>query len=272
MNANLKSFIKSCVPPILHPRRDSLEGRVRFEGNYAGWAEAEKNSSGYDAPAILEKVKSAVQQVVDGKAAYERDSVVFHAIEYEMPLLACLLYVLNETGRRQLTVADFGGSLGSTYFQHRSAFPPSLKLRWAVVELPHFVKCGRENFSNDSLTFYEDLDECEKNESPDVILLSGVLQYLPDPYGMLESVSKRRARYLLLDKTPIYDCPDRLTIQHVPQNIYSASYPAWFLNSAHVKTALAGAFRPLIDFKTEYAYPLEGGEVPLRGTLQARNA
>lgn len=270
--SKLRTFVGSLVPPVLRRKqKPNRDGLVRFEGNYKTWAEAEQDSEKYDMPTILEKVKNAVQQVVDNKAAYERDSVLFQKIEYELPLMACLLYVANANGGR-LTVADFGGSLGSTYFQHRSAIPTSIKLRWAVIEQAHYAKCGRDNFTSNQLAFYETLDECEDLESPDIILLSGVLHYLPEPHVFMESIKKRRARYVLIDKTPLISDSDRLTVQHVPPNICSSSYPAWFFNSSRFNAQFGDTFKTLFEFKTQYFYWLEDSQVPLRGRLLVRNA
>ena len=266
----LKKFVMNCVPPILLEKTRKMRGFVVFDGDFKTWANAQAHSTGYDAPLILSKVRNAVQQVVDGKAAYERDSVVFQTLEYEMPLLACLLYVAASNDQR-LTVADFGGSLGSTYLQHRSAIPVNIKLRWNVVELPHFVKCGRENYTTDQLAFYDTLEECEAAENPDVILLSSVLHYLPDPHAFMRSLLKLKARFILIDKTPLFDSPDRLTVQNVPSSIYKASYPAWFLNASRLLNEIADRFKPMIEFDSVYAYRLDGQDVKLRGTLLVRN-
>ena len=80
--------------------------------------------------------------VVDGRAAYERDSVLFEEVEYVWPLLASLMWV----GARHLgslNVLDFGGSLGSTYFQNRIFLATLPSVRWNIVEQPRHVEVGR---------------------------------------------------------------------------------------------------------------------------------
>ena len=79
--------------------------------------------------------------------AFERDGVVFDQPDYNFPLLACLLRVATESGNR-LRVLDFGGSLGSTYFQCRPFLGGVSELRWTVVEQPQFVECGRREFED----------------------------------------------------------------------------------------------------------------------------
>src|SRR6187431_804796 len=53
---------------------------VWFRGNYQSWDEARRASVGYDAPAILEKVRVATLKVISGEAACERDSVAFDRV------------------------------------------------------------------------------------------------------------------------------------------------------------------------------------------------
>jgi len=59
-----------------------------------------------------------------------------------------------------LKVLDFGGSLGSTYFQNRK-FLDSLKdVVWCVVEQKHFVDVGKVDFEDSRLKFYYDIESC----------------------------------------------------------------------------------------------------------------
>lgn len=72
---------------------------------------------GYDSHKILDKCKRATLEVVNGNAVYERDSVLFDAIQYSWGLLAGLQYAAICTNNK-LNVIDFGGSLGLTYHQN----------------------------------------------------------------------------------------------------------------------------------------------------------
>jgi putative methyltransferase (TIGR04325 family) len=202
-----------------------------FTGNYSNFDEARQRCTGYDAPSILEKVKDALLKVQRGEAAYERDSVLFDKIEYSLPLLSALLYVASSSGNK-LNILDFGGSLGSTYFQNRKFLDKLLSVSWNIVEQPHFVDCGRELFETAELQFFRTIEECMVVKNPNAILLSGVLPYLPEPYMILEKITRQTFDYIIVDRTPFFeaDLPDRLTIEHVPEHIYRAEYPAWFFN------------------------------------------
>ena len=188
------------------------------------------HASGYDSDAIFQHVREAALKVKRGEAVYERDSVCFYKEDYRWPALACLLSIAAENGG-ELNVLDFGGALGSFYFQHNFFLNRLKSIRWSVIEQAHFVECGRNEFQNEELRFYSNIDECLANEKVDVVFLSSVLQYLEKPESILIGLSKSKADYVLIDRTPfIESLVDRITVQSVPEFIYKASYPAWFFS------------------------------------------
>jgi putative methyltransferase (TIGR04325 family) len=204
--------------------------RYGWFGNYKTWEEAKKNSTGYDADVIIEKVKNAILKVRNGEAAYERDSVLFDKIEYSWPLLSGLMLVSSLTGR--INVLDFGGSLGSTYFQNLKFLTTLRNVQWNIVEQLNFVEIGKELLEDNVLKFYPSIEECLRLQTPNTVILSGVLQYLEEPYQLLQSIHDLKIEFLILDRVPFYSKrgQDRITVQKVPPRIYKASYPAWFFN------------------------------------------
>lgn len=224
---------------------------LRFTGDYQSWAEALKDSTGYDAPAILAKTRATVLKVKRGEAAYERDSVLFERVEHSFPLLAGLLRAaVHQQG--ELVVLDFGGALGSAYFQCREFLRPLKRLVWCIVEQAAQVACGKGDFESPELRFYASVDECLAAHRPNVLLLSSVLQYLPEPYQTLKELAQRGIPCIIIDRTAFLDKAndhERLTVQHVPPSIYEASYPAWFLSESKVHSLVqAAGYRLLADF------------------------
>lgn len=211
---------------------------LRFQGCYGSWDEAKRRSSGYDANEILEQVRVATRTVLSRPGLIERDSVVLPAGEPPWQLLWILERTLREHG--VVRVLDFGGSLGSVYRQIREFLPWSSDVRWQIVEQPNFVEAGRE-FEDSELRFFGSVDEClERGVVPDVVILSSVLQYLPEPWGALDDVTRAGARYLLVDKTPFLESPESvIVVQHVPPTIYPATYPAWLLSRGRLVSELA---------------------------------
>ena len=182
--------------------------------------EAKKHSDGYDNDIILKKCQDALLKVKNGEAAYERDSVLFDKIQYSYPVLAGLLHAAIANGGN-LSVLDFGGSLGSSYYQCRGFLSGLKSLKWCIVEQLRFVECGREFFESEELKFYYDIDECLNSEKPDVVLLSSVLPYIERPYNLLKDIIKHNFQYIILDRTPVVEWESGLlTVQKVPKEIY----------------------------------------------------
>ena len=236
----LKRLSKAVMPPLAWKLAKKLCGvrEIAFKGNYSSWQVALETASGYNTSVILAQVRDAALKVKRGEATFERDSVCFYHEEYRWPTLACLLRIAAMNGRR-LRVLDFGGSLGSFWFQHRKLLDGLREVRWAVVEQAHYVECGCKEFRDDVLSFHASVEDCLREEPVDVILLSSVLQYLPEPYVWLERFADTEVHWLLLDRTPFIERDrDRLTVQHVPPSIYPASYPAWFFSRKRFSDAI----------------------------------
>ncbi len=233
--------------------------QLSYSGKYHSWQEAQRASGGYDSELILNKVRDALLKVKRGEAVYERDSVLFDEVQYSWPLLAGLLWAASRNGNR-LNLIDFGGSLGSSYYQNRTFLAHLPELRWSIVEQHNFVQCGKKNFETEQLKFYHSLDDCMTERHPDTILLCSVLPYLERPYELLQGVVDRGFGTIIVDRTPVLlKGDDRITVQSVPPEIYEASYPAWFLN----RTKLCRFLQPSYDLVAEF--DALAGEIPLKG-------
>lgn len=243
--------------------------RLALIGNYATWSEAEANSAGYDSDIILEKTIAALGKVKRGEAVYERDSMLFDEVQYAWPVLAGLLWVAARSAGR-LNVLDFGGSLGSTWFQNRAFLRKLDAVRWNIVEQPRQVAAGRREFQDDQLRFFGSVDECLAESQPNVILLSSVLQYLEQPYDLLEALGSTPCQFLIIDRTPFWTgSADRLCVQQVPAEIYPASYPSWIFSQQRFRAILSLHWQVIAEFENPDRLP---GPVPVsyRGLIAAR--
>jgi putative methyltransferase (TIGR04325 family) len=245
----MRSLAKRLVPPLVLERlKPLLPGTIHFSGTYPSWAVASARASGYDAALILERVREATLKVRDGKARYERDSVLFDEVQHSFPVLAGLLRVASENAGR-LSVLDYGGSLGSSYYQCRNFLPELAHLRWGIVEQAHFVECGRSLFQSENLRFFHGIDECMRETGPNVALLSSVLQYVPEPWQVIEELMAMEIPYLVVDRTPFTDCgTEIITIQHVPGSIYKASYPCRLFGRAAFSSRFKDRYEVIAKF------------------------
>ena len=272
MSSKFKKIIKSLIPPLVLNLGLGLFDHYGFKGEYKDWLSAQNISSGYNSEIILNKTKEALLKVKNGEAAYERDSVLFDKPEYNWSLLTILLHIAS-INNNNLSLIDFGGSLGSSYYQNK-IFLNSLKsLAWNVVEQGTVAECGQQNFANQHLKFYSQPDECSQENQPNLVLFSASLQYLPEPYEVLRQFFNRGIRYIFIDRLLVNDIRDLISVQIVNPKIYKASYPVWifkennildFLNKNNYKLitsfeALGGAqFIKKVGVKADYkAYLFE---------------
>lgn len=238
---SIQSFAKDWLPPaVVRALRPLRSGGIRFEGDYATWEEAAARCTGYDAESILTKVLEATLKVKRGEAAYERDSVLFDEIEYAWPVTAALMWAAAQSSGR-LDVLDFGGALGSSYFQNRAFLANLPQVRWSVIEQAHYVQAGREHIQDETLRFYSSIDNCLSENKPNVALLSSVLEYLPDEVSCLENICKIGAEVIILDRTLIsLNGSEVIAIQKVTQE-FLASLPCRLMSN----DKLHGIFKDL---------------------------
>lgn len=211
-----------------------------WHGDYASWDQARCSCSGYSDEAIFRKTLDAARRVRDGNAVYERDSMVFDRVAYSWPLLAGLMWAAARGGG-VLDVLDFGGALGSTYYQNHKFFSGLQRVRWSIVEQPRYVAVGREEFENGQLRFYESIDACRRNETPNVVVLSSVLPFLESPHRVLSQFLVRPFEYVIIDRTAFWHGDrDRLGIQVAPPEIFEASYPMWVFSLSQFREHIRG--------------------------------
>lgn len=268
MKRRISQVVRLLTPPLASALFRRLSGTTDgFSGNYRTWVEACRASSGYDSELILEKVRDALLKVKQGEAVYERDSVLFDEVQYSWSLLAGLLWIASRSGNR-LNLIDFGGSLGSSYFQNLGFLNHLDELYWSIVEQERFVECGKRLFEDGRLGFYDNLDECMAERHPDAILFSSVIQYLEKPYEVLKEVIGKGFTYIIFDRTAfLAKGDDRITVQAVPPDIYPASYPAWFFNQEKFLVFFSGTYELIAGFDSFESFRLEDQTAQNKGFI-----
>jgi putative methyltransferase (TIGR04325 family) len=240
-----KKVIIDFIPPVF--LRILTGFFYGWHGNYSSWSEAMQKSDGYDSSSILEKVKESSLKVKTGSAVYERDSLLFDHIEYSFPLLSGILHIADQYNNK-LNVLDFGGSLGSSYFQNKYFLDYLSEVNWCIVEQPGFVKTGKELFEDKRLHFFNSVDECLQAYPIQAVLLSSVLQYLEKPYDFLEVILSKKPEYIIVDRTPFVNTGERITVQKVNPRIYKGRYPCWFFNEEKFTSFFKMDYKMILEF------------------------
>lgn len=259
LGPRLKRVLRKVLPGRWLAAYQDRFRRVRWEGDFASWEQAQAAGTGYDRPEILRQVERSTRAVVDGEAGFERDGVTFPHAPAPWAALPLLRDAAAAAAGR-LHVLDFGGSLGSTYHPQREALAALGLLHWSIVEQSDFVAAGRRSFETDTLRFHETVAAAvtAAGRRPDIVLLGSSLSYLPEPLSVLTELLALRPRVVLIERTLFSTTGrSRLTLQRVPPSIYRASYPCWFLDPEPVMTLLSDSYR-LVHDADESAPPPQG--------------
>jgi len=244
--------------------------QIYFSGDYPDWAEA---SAACEVPwteQMLEKVLAATLKI-RGNEAIEK-GVFRGRVACNFALITALLSAAAKNGN-YLSVLDFGGSLGVSYYYSRAFLRDVSEVKWSIVELPDLVAAGRRHLESEQLRFHETIEESIRYHTPTIAVLSGVLQYLRDPGKTLLDILQIGAPIVFIDRTALIDSDrDRLCIQHVPESIYRIDLPAWFLSETKLLSTLTDSdYACLCDFPAIDNYALPGARVSFKGFICRRN-
>jgi len=234
MIKKFSSLIRLFVPPFIFlilklpfKRRTNF-----FSGHFYSWSESIKNiKDGYESQVTFQNVVSASLDVKSGKALYERDGVCFYEEEFRWPVISSILNAKNLSRSTSFNVLDFGGSLGSFYNQHIKFLSQIDNLKWNIIEQKKLVEIGKDKFQNSILRFYESISEYKINNKSNLILLSSSIQYLEDPFKILEELIQLNPQFFIIDRTPFTKKNyDFVMHQNLPKIMGGQVYPAWFFS------------------------------------------
>ena len=189
-----KEVAKFLIPPIMvEIVRLVREGMVGvksgrnepFTGPFTNWVAARASSSGWDSDGITKKTLEVSLKVRNGEIAFQQDTIEYDRIIYSEPILA-FLAICACHGKGEFDVVDFGGSLGTNFFQNRKLLDEAIvrgNCSWRIVERPQIANLGRQHFQTDYLRFFESVGEAraEFGKLPKSVLFSGSLQCLERP-------------------------------------------------------------------------------------------
>lgn len=251
----IKNFFKSLLPSA-----------VRFIGPYSTWDQARAISKGYNDSALLNKIiETSVNAYRQGK--FERDGVMLEKPAISWPLIA----LINEIGleKRMVTVLDFGGGSGSSYNMIRHLIASDIHLDWVIVEQEEMIEAVERHGNPLEIRFLKNLSELIS--PPEIILVSGVLQYLQEPKVIIEQLLALNARFILIDRTPFcVDLHDSVYVQCVSFYGEEVSYPVRFLSFEEL-TGQIHSYKVIDHFKAiDGNMYLSGAKIEFDGVIFKR--
>jgi putative methyltransferase (TIGR04325 family) len=184
---------RDLIPPIVINTYRDLRGSRR---EYRSFAEAERLvESGY---ASAELARLVVKKTEIFRASSSAENTTISSGEFA---LFSALLSLQEF--RPISILDFGGGAGATYYRARRwASAPSIE--WRVVETDVMVAAAGPT-APEELSFYPDLSSAiaDMPTAPDLVLVSSALQYLDRPEAVLAELVDLGSRRFVVSRTPL---------------------------------------------------------------------
>lgn len=140
-----------------------------------------------------------------------------------LPVIAAMVRSKKQT----VSILDFGGGLGLTYYHVAHGLPNKDGLQFDVVDIPEVCRSGKEIFSDEPyISFYENLPLPNKKQPYDIVHLGSSLQYIEDWKAFLHELAELKAYYMVFTNLQAGDVPTYATVQ----NYYGSTMPNWFFN------------------------------------------
>lgn len=240
-----------------------------FYGLYADYATAQPLAQSYDDGRVVARLAE-----IQGAAAWDG---TLHPLAQQ--LAAAFLTALVRAGHpdRRIRVCDVGGGLGGSRTALAGMLGDAWRLDWDIVETPALARVGNERFAHPLLRFHDSLDALEGREH-DIIIASGVLQYLPAPAATFERLARRPHHHLLLNRFPIRHAPggvqdDICTIQDLAALLPGVNVPHWCFSKDRWQNLMAHSHACVMHWTDSFdgRHPLpDGSEVSFIGMLLSR--
>lgn len=114
-------------------------------------------------------------------------------------LAYALNYFANATGKRSISVLDFGGACGAHYYEVRNIVPSAISLNWIIVETEQMIRSAvSRGLVKGEVSFVARIEDA-KSEI-DFIHSSSALQYVPVPYDFLQKLINVGAKMILFNR------------------------------------------------------------------------
>lgn len=193
--------ISDLVPPIITRRLAQLRMTGRIYPSYADALAV--SGGGYDLDIVAAEVCGKTR-------AYQQSLAVPRYLPADFSSYRMISAVLLASPSARLNVIDFGGACGAHFFFAKAllaALRKKVALRWHVVETPAMVRAGAA-LADDQLCFFDELPAAVKNLGQvDLVFASGSIQYHPNPYELVKSLSEIRAQNVFVTRTALSDLP-----------------------------------------------------------------
>ena len=217
----------------------------KYEGVYHDWDSALNNSKSYQSDETLNQIKnSALIGYQNDK--FFRDGTVFEKYEFSSELNILLLNLsIQKNLDKKIVICDFGGGLGTLYFQFRKycqLFNININYEWNILEQDDLAIYGNENIVSKNLNFFRSSKTDLEKIQADLVIFSSVLNFVQNPYIIINRLKKIKPKYIFIDRTAFWDGKyDVITILEANKKI-KGSYPSHIFSLKEFKVQFSNLY------------------------------
>lgn len=194
-----------------------------WNGIYAKFGEVPTMGQGFASDAWLGDMERYTRAAITALHS-ERDEIPANVPQYHA--LFSLLVASLQVTDRPVRVLDFGGGMGIGFANMRRCMAADMPLEYLVVDNHESCERGRRLLRDfPSVRFSSELPP--DVESVDVMVLSGVLQFVEDYEKLLNVLSAYKPSHWLFSFLPAGEIP---TFASAQLNVPGSVLPAWFFN------------------------------------------
>lgn len=275
----IKGVLRELSPPFLwkaaYRLKLAIEGRLAgtaasdpeapqgFSGDFSTFAQAVAASKGYESPSLI---ANSLERTREQRRKYANGDFV--EIDWRLlEFFGALLPLIAGNPKPLLRVLDVGGGLGNHYWFAKRFTGRAYD--WTVLETPAMATAGAE-FSDEHFRFTTGVEQARAHGPFDIVVMSGVLQVLEDPYASLKLFAGMGAHAVIARTHLIPQPADRLTVFNVPVTTFGTpqSFPFWFFSEQKFTQALQAIGTIRLSWTSSgEKQPLDGLLVPTRGFL-----
>ena len=196
-----------------------------WEGIYSQYRDVPSKGAGFDSEEWISSTRQSTA------SALESLSCQPNGIPYDIPSyhsVFSLTVALLKQNREQFRVLDFGGGMGMTFANLLRGLGESSKpnIEYLVIDNDRSCQDGARLFNQ--MPFVQFSSTLPRNlGNVDIILLSGVLQFVEDYKRLLKKLAAFNAPYWLFTFVPAGDIP---TFASSQKNVTGSTIPVWFFN------------------------------------------
>lgn len=176
----------------------------------------------------------------------------YHVYSFDYPVLFWLRCLLRSDSK----LFDLGGHVGIQFYSYSRYLQYPGGMQWKVCDLPEITKEGEALAAAEHQHALSFTNRPQDADGSDILLAAGSLQYVEAPaFAELLSKLRHKPRHLLINKLPLYDGEQFVTLQ----NGGSAFHPMYVFNRGEFLNSLGSLGYSLVDSWDVITHP---GHIP----------